>query len=53
VEQGRCGPIFPKSPACFGFTVIAKIIPGRDEVFYEYAENIEKAAAGQPTASRH
>jgi hypothetical protein len=48
IEQGRYGPIFPKSPACYGFTIIAKIIPGREEVFYEYAKNIEKAVAGQP-----
>ena len=48
VEQGRYGPIFPKTPACYGFSIIAKIIPGREEVFYEYAKNIEKAVAGQP-----
>src|SRR4051812_9849586 len=47
-EQGRYGPIFPKSPACYGFSILAKIIPGREEVFYEYARNIEKAVAGQP-----
>ena len=44
VQQGRYGPIFPKSPACYGFTIIAKIIPGREDVFYQYARNIEKAA---------
>ena len=38
VEQGRYGPIFPKTPACYGFSIIAKIIPGREEVFYEYAQ---------------
>jgi hypothetical protein len=40
VEQGRYGPIFPKSPACHGFSILAKIIPGREGVFYEYAKNI-------------
>ena len=30
VEQGRYGPIFPKTPACYGFSIIAKIIPGRE-----------------------
>ena len=45
VEQGRYGPIFPKTPACYGFSIIAKIIPGREAVFYEYAKNIEKAVA--------
>ena len=48
VEQGRYGPIFPKTPACYGFSIIAKIIPGSEEKFYEYASNIEKAVAGQP-----
>ena len=48
LEQGKYGPIYPKSPACYGFTIIAKIIPGREPVFYQYAQNIEQALAGQP-----
>ena len=48
VEQGRYGPIFPRTPACYGFSIIAKIIPGREPVFHEYAKNIEKAVASQP-----
>src|SRR5262245_40881501 len=48
VEQGRYGPIFPKTPANYGFSVMAKIIPGREEVFYEYARTIERAVAEQP-----
>ena len=36
VEQGRYGPIFPKTPACYGFSLIAKVIPGREPVFREY-----------------
>jgi hypothetical protein len=47
LPQGKYGPIFPKSPACHGFTIIAKIIPGREPVFHEYAQNIEKAVAAQ------
>jgi hypothetical protein len=50
VEQGRYGPIFPKSPANYGFSILAKIVPGREEVFYEYAKNIEKTIAAQPEA---
>ena len=42
VEQGRYGPIFPKTPACYGFSILAKIIPGREDVFYKYAKDIEK-----------
>ncbi len=47
-EQGRYGVIFPRTPACYGFTIIAKIIPGREQVFYEYAKSLEQAVAGQP-----
>ena len=50
VKQGRYGPIFPKTPACYGFSIIAKIIPGREEVFYEHAKNIEKAVADSQTS---
>jgi hypothetical protein len=48
VEQGRYGPIFPKTPACYGFSILAKVIPGKEERFYEYARNIEQAVAAQP-----
>src|SRR5262245_5112309 len=48
LPQGKYGPIFPKSPACHGFTIIAQIIPGREPVFHEYAANIEKAVAATP-----
>ena len=37
VEQGRYGPTFPKTPACYGFSIVAKVIPGREEAFYEHA----------------
>lgn len=50
VEKGRYGPIFPKTPACYGFSILGKVIPGREEVFYEYARNIEKTIAAQPDA---
>ena len=48
LPQGKYGPIFPRTPACHGFAIIAKIIPGREPVFYEYAQNIEKAVAAIP-----
>jgi hypothetical protein len=49
-EKGRYGQIFPRTPACYGFSILAKIIPGREEVFYDYARNIEKTIASQPDA---
>jgi hypothetical protein len=48
LRQGKYGPVFPRTPACHGFTIIAKIIPGREPVFHEYAQNIEKAVAAMP-----
>ena len=48
LEQGRYGPIYPKTPACYGFTIIAKIIPGREAVIREYGKTIEKTIAGLP-----
>ena len=48
VEQGRYGPIFPQTPACYGFSCIAKVIPGREEHLYNHAKVIEKAIADDP-----
>lgn len=48
LPQGKYGPIYPKSPSCYGFSILAKIIPGREPVFHEYARNIENAVAAQP-----
>jgi len=48
LEQGKYGPVFPRTPACHGFTIIAKIKPGREEVFREYGKKIEKALEGDP-----
>src|SRR5437870_4662445 len=48
LKQGKYGPIYPKSPACHGFTIIAKIIPGREDAFYQHAQTIEKAVADLP-----
>jgi hypothetical protein len=47
-EQGRYGPIFPKTPANYGFTIIAKIKPGREDVIRAYGKKIEGAIAGDP-----
>jgi hypothetical protein len=48
LPQGKWGPIFPKTPACYGFSVIAKIKPGTEENFYTYARNIEGGVAATP-----
>jgi hypothetical protein len=48
LEQGRYGPIYPRTPACYGFSIFAKVIPGREPVFYQYAKRIEDAIAATP-----
>ena len=30
-QQGNYGPVFPRTPACYGFTIIAKLKPGRED----------------------
>jgi hypothetical protein len=50
VEQGRYGPIFPKTPANYGFTIIAKIKPGREETVRAYGKTLEDLIATRPDA---
>lgn len=50
LEQGRYGPLYPRTPANYGFTIIAKIKPGREAVIRQYGATIEKAVADLPEA---
>ena len=47
-ERGRYGPTFPKTPANYGFTIIAKIKPGTEEEIRAYAKTLQDAVAGSP-----
>jgi len=47
-ERGRYGPIFPRTPACHGFTIIAKVKPGREQAVRDYGKSIQAAVAGDP-----
>lgn len=49
-QQGRYGPTYPRTPACYGFTIIAKIKPGREETIRAYGKTIENAIADLPEA---
>ena len=51
LEQGRYGPVFPRTPANYGFTIIAKVKPGREQAIREYGKTIEKAVAENPSCS--
>ena len=47
--QGRYGPVFPKTPANYGFTIIAKIKPGREQAVRDHGKVIEKGVAENPS----
>jgi len=48
-EEGRFGPVFPQTPANYGFTVIAKVKPGREQAIRDYGKTIEEAVKGAPS----
>jgi len=48
LPKGKHGPIFEKSPSNYGFTIIVKVKPGREEAIREYARNLEAAVDGSP-----
>jgi hypothetical protein len=31
IERGRHGPIYPRTPGCYGFSIIAKVKEGHEE----------------------
>ena len=48
-ERGRYGPVFPRTPACYGFTIIAKVIPSRrEEAIREHGRTIQAAVENDP-----
>ena len=48
LEQGKYGPIFPRTPACYGFTIIANVKPGQAEVIREYGTTLAQALEADP-----
>jgi len=50
VEQGNYGPLFPRTPINYGFTVIAKVKPGREAAVREYGNTIETTLKSAPHA---
>jgi hypothetical protein len=48
LEQGRYGPVFPRTPANYGFSILAKVKPGREQALREYGKTIEAAVAATP-----
>ncbi|MGO9926546.1 MAG: hypothetical protein ACLPLP_10545, partial [Mycobacterium sp.] len=52
LERGRYGPIYPRTPACYGFSIIAKVKEGREGVVRAYGKQIEEAIAASPDVLR-
>jgi len=50
LQQGRYGPTYPRTPACHGFTIIAKIKPGTEDEIRAYGTRIEKTIEANPHA---
>jgi hypothetical protein len=48
LEQGKYGPIYPRTPACYGFTIIAKVKPGRAEIVRNYGYKLAQALEEDP-----
>ena len=49
LEVGKYGPIFPKTPACYGFTIIANVKPGRADAIRKHGETLAKAVESDPS----
>jgi hypothetical protein len=50
LERGRYGLVFPRTPACYGFSIIAKVKEGREEAVRAYGKTIEETIAASPEA---
>lgn len=50
LKQGRYGPTYPRTPACYGFSILAKTKPGTEEIFRGYGEKIQKTIEESPHA---
>jgi hypothetical protein len=48
LEKGRYGAIYPRTPSNYGFSVIAKVKPGREQAVRDYGKTIEAAVKGAP-----
>jgi hypothetical protein len=46
--EGPYGPVFPKTPANYGFSLLARIKPGREDVIRAHGNTIEAAIRDNP-----
>ena len=50
LERGRYGPTYPRTPACHGFSIIAKVKDGEEDAIRAYGKTIEESIAASPEA---
>ena len=48
LEKGKYGPSYPRTPANYGFSVVAKVKAGREQAVRDYGKQIEAAVQGSP-----
>jgi len=48
LPQGKYGPVFPRTPACYGFTIVANVKPGRADAMREYGRRLAEALESDP-----
>jgi hypothetical protein len=48
LEKGRYGPIYPRTPANYGFSIVAKVKPGREQAVRDHGKTIEDAVKASP-----
>ncbi len=46
--DGPYGPVFPKTPANYGFSILGKVKPGREDAVRAYGQSIEDGIKGNP-----
>ena len=53
LERGRYGPVFPRTPACYGFSIIAKVKEGREDAIREHGKTIQQRSPKRQSSSLH
>ncbi|RKH70186.1 hypothetical protein D7X96_12695 [Corallococcus interemptor] len=48
LEKGKYGPIFPKTPACYGFTIVANVKPGHADTLRGYGVRLADSLKAEP-----
>ena len=47
-EQGNYGPVSPRTPACYGFSILAKVKAGKEDAIRDHGKTMENAIQDDP-----